>query len=901
MNTYLKSFAVVVMSSLLLACHDDDDDDHNPEVVEPDPVVTVNTIVDVARTAGDFTTLISALEATGLDSALADADGSFTVFAPTDDAFALLGSDTIDALLADTDQLTDILNYHVIAGSVVDAEAAVASAGSTVTMNNGDPLALSLSGETLLVNTVQVTATDIAADNGIIHVIDAVLIPPADPGTPTSSIVDIAVGDGNFTTLVAALQAAGLDSVLADTDATFTVFAPTDAAFEALGADNINALLGDSDALSAVLLQHVISDAAVDSITAYTLNGQEAATASGASVSVAINNGMLMVGGATVTTTDIYASNGIIHIIDTVIVGDVELPAPAQSIVDVAVGAGSFTSLVAALQATGLDSVLADTGTDFTVFAPTDEAFAALGQDTIDALFADPDALSDILLYHVISGAEILADAATAVAAGDDSLVDAANGDKLALSLSGESLLINTSTVTAPNVLADNGVIHVIDKVLIPPADRGEPTANIIETAIAAGTFNTLVAAVQAAGLDGTLADPDASFTVFAPTDDAFAALGDETINVLLANTDVLSEILLQHVVAAEVDSVTAYTLNGGVATTAGGKDITVEISGGELRVGGSRVVTTDIYTSNGVIHVIDAVIVGDVEVPEPPVSLVDVAVAAGNFTTLVAALQATGLDAVVGDLGSDYTVFAPTDEAFAALGQETIEALLADPDTLSDILLYHVLPGTVDSTAAVGAAGTTVATANGQNVGLSLSGDNLLVNLSTVTAVDVAADNGVIHVIDTVLTPPAVDTMPAENIVETAVAAGSFTTLVTALQAAGLDTVLADPDEVFTVFAPTDDAFAKIDSAVLDGLIADVPALTQVLLQHVIQGAEVDSVTAFSLSGGSADTAAGDDVTIEIVDGVLQIQGSAVTVFDIYTSNGVIHVIDTVITETLE
>ncbi|MDO3386729.1 fasciclin domain-containing protein [Gilvimarinus sp. SDUM040013] len=577
------------------------------------------------------------------------------------------------------------------------------------------------------------------------------------------------------------------------------------------------------------------------------------------------------------------------------------MPEPAKTIVDVAAANGNFTTLVAALEATGLDATLDDENETFTVFAPTDDAFALLGQDTIDALLADPDTLSNILLYHVIAGSEVDSSAAISSAG---STVEMANGQSVGLSLEGESLMANLSVVTMADVEADNGVIHVIDAVLMPPAERGEPTMNIVETAVDNGSFTTLVAALQAAGLDTTLADESQSYTVFAPTDAAFDMVGADNIAALLGDADALEAVLLQHVVAGEVTSVNAYAANGTNVTTASGAEVLVDIVDRMLTVGGAKVVMEDLYTTNGIIHVIDTVIVGDVDLPAPPMSIVDVAMEAGNFTTLVAALQATGLDTTLADLDTDFTVFAPTDDAFAALGQDTIDALLADTDTLTDILLYHVIVGSeILADGAIAAAGSDmpkVTMGNGDMAGLSLGGEDLYINTSMVSQANVMADNGVIHVIDQVMMPPAEMGMPDSNIVETAIAAGNFTTLVSALQAAGLDATLADEAEIFTVFAPTDDAFAKIDSATLDALIMDVPALTQVLLQHVIQGAAVDSVTAFTLNGTSVGTAASDDVTIEIVDGMLQVQGSNVMVYDIYTNNGVIHVIDTVITETL-
>lgn len=542
---------------------------------EPDPM----SIVDVAVANGSFTTLVAALEATGLDVTLSDMDSSFTVFAPTDDAFALLGDGTIAALLDDTETLTDILTYHVI-GAEIDSSAAISSAGSTVEMVNGDSVGLSLDGDNLLVNTVTVTTVDVEADNGVIHVIDAVLMPPAEKGTPTMNIVDTAVAAEDFGTLVTALQAAGLDATLADETQSFTVFAPTDAAFAMIDPDTLDLLLADTEALSDVLLQHVVSGE-VNSVTAYTLNGLSAATASGAEIPIAINSELdtLTFGGATVTTTDIYTTNGVIHVIDMVVVADVELPSPPASIVDVAVANGSFTTLVAALQATGLDTVLDDPDATFTVFAPTDAAFSLLGQETIDALLADTETLSDILLYHVIQGSEVLQDGALTVAQSDDNKVEMANGAETALSLANNTLFVNKSAVSLADVMADNGVIHVVDQVITVPAAKGEPTQTIVDIAASNDDFSTLVTALTAADLVTTLSDTSATFTVFAPTNAAFDKIDDATLDGLLADTDALTAILLKHVVNnSEIDSVSAFAANGADVPSIGGDSLSVSL-----------------------------------------------------------------------------------------------------------------------------------------------------------------------------------------------------------------------------------------------------------------------------------------------------------------------------------
>ena len=599
MKRKLVASVFAVYALFLVACSDSGNDN-----------LSAGTLLDVAADDGRFTTLVAALDAAGLSAVVDNDEAAFTLFAPTDAAFALLGQSTIDALLADPDALADVLLYHVVSGAEIDSTAAIAAAGTTVEMANGDFVGVSLNDEGLFTNLSLVIETDIQAGNGVIHVIDAVLIPPAELAPPIGTIVDVAVANGNFGTLVAAVQAAGLAATLADDSATFTVFAPTDAAFEAMGNANVAALLGDVDNLTDILLQHVVADVAVDAVTAYSLNALAAPTLSGQDIPVTIDGKRaLRIGGAEVVITDIPATNGVIHVIDTVIVGSAGLPKPAENIAEVATAAGDFSLLLTALTTTGLDSVLTDPSGSFTVFAPTDAAFNELGMDTINALLADPDTLSDILLYHVIGGAEVLADGATSIAASNSSLVDMANMSQSALSLGEEGLVINLADIVTANVMAANGVIHVIDKVMLPPDMEGAPTDNIVDTAINAGNFTTLLTALQAAGLEDDLANEDTEFTVFAPTDAAFDLIDPEVLSGLLADTDALTNVLLQHVVEGSVNSVTALSLNGSSADTLAGDDVTLEVEDGVLRVQGSAISTFDIYTSNGIIHVIDAVI----------------------------------------------------------------------------------------------------------------------------------------------------------------------------------------------------------------------------------------------------------------------------------------------------
>lgn len=291
-------------------------------------------------------------------------------------------------------------------------------------------------------------------------------------------------------------------------------------------------------------------------------------------------------------------------------------------------------------------------------------------------------------------------------------------------------------------------------------AMNGEPTMDIVETAVADGRFTTLVTALQAAELDDDLAG-DGPFTVFAPTDDAFDLLPAGTVSTLLepANKATLIDILTFHVFSGDVRAADVVTLSGTSATMLNGKDLRIDVIDGSviLSFEGNReamVIITDILATNGVIHVIDVVL----DPEDATQDIVDTAVANGNFTTLVQAVTAAGLvDTLKGD--GPLTVFAPTDDAFDALPPGTVAALLADIPTLTNILTYHVYDGSVLATDAIALDGMTVDMFNGAGMNIDVVNGNVVLNLNgnreaTVTITNVLCSNGTIHVIDAVLDP---------------------------------------------------------------------------------------------------------------------------------------------------
>jgi len=418
-----------------------------------------------------------------------------------------------------------------------------------------------------------------------------------EPTPEPQTIVDIAVADGRFETLVAALQAADLAGTLAG-DGPFTVFAPTDDAFGKLPEGTVEALLQDIPSLTDILLYHVVSG----EVLAEDVGQLESAeTLLGESVGIRVEDGMVYINDAQVIIKDIVADNGVIHVIDTVLLPPAEEAEEASnSIVDIAVADGRFETLVTALQAADLAETLAGEG-PFTVFAPTDDAFGALPEGTIPALIEDIPALTDVLLYHVVSGEVLAEDVGQLFGAGT------LQGQSVSIRVQNEMVYINDAQVIITDIIADNGVIHVIDSVLLPPADDVEPSGTIVDIAVADDRFETLVTALQAAELVETLAG-EGPFTVFAPTNAAFEALPEGTLDALLADIPALTDILLYHVVSGEV--LAQDVVNLSEAETVLGQNVSIPVEDGKVFINDSEVIFTDIVAENGVIHVIDAVLI---------------------------------------------------------------------------------------------------------------------------------------------------------------------------------------------------------------------------------------------------------------------------------------------------
>jgi len=320
-----------------------------------------------------------------------------------------------------------------------------------------------------------------------------------------------------------------------------------------------------------------------------------------------------------------------------------------------------------------------------------------------------------------------------------------------------------------------------------------EPAADtsVLDLAIEAGQFSTLIAAIDAAGLGETL-EGEGPFTVLAPTDAAFDAAFEAlgiTAEELLADTETLTAILLYHVLGQEADSQLVATLDGSSVATLNPQEVAISVVDGQIMINEATVVSADLIADNGIVHVIDAVLLPPdiaealgvamteeameeettttteattttTEAMAPTIAEIVAEAAAGDpaeFTVLLAALETADLVEALNGEGP-FTVFAPTDAAFAALLEElgvTAEDLLANPE-LANILLYHVVSGEFLAADVIGIAPADVPTLYDENtIAIAVVDGNVVINdVATVVTADVMASNGVVHIIDAVLVP---------------------------------------------------------------------------------------------------------------------------------------------------
>ncbi|RIV30282.1 fasciclin domain-containing protein [Flagellimonas lutimaris] len=613
----LSRLTLLVSLVTIVSCSDDDDGNMPPE--------EVTTIVDAAQATAELSTLVSALQKADESAnndlvAALSSEGPFTVFAPTNQAFndllaQLDGFDSLDDFSSQQlqDLLAVILTYHVVADAAVLSTDL--SDGQSITTLQGSTLQVSTQGGVFIGDATdvdaEVTAADIEVSNGVVHIIDKVLLPQTILDELADIILvpitDLAIGNENLQNLVAALVAADgdLPTVLRG-DGPFTVLAPTDEAFETF---LDGAALADVpvDVLTNVLLNHVISGEVSSTDLTGLGSGYTSTLATGAgdqnvSLFFDTTDGVTFNGVSSVVTPDVKALNGIVHVVNAVI----DIP----NIVDHAVANPGLTSLVGALTDGGnttFTDLLSNEEETFTVFAPGNDAFSA---------FTNPNTndLNAILSNHVVVGAAAFSSGLTNSYV--NTAAEFATDENLSLYINTDDgvTLNGTSNVMMADIVASNGVIHTVDAVIDLPTvvtfAAADPNFSTLVQALTELTPNTDFVSVLSAQ-DGAGSDP---FTVFAPTNTAFDALAS-----IPAEADLIP--ILQHHVVAGANVRSGDLSDGATATTLEGDMITINLPGtgdniADITDGagnpGIGIDAVDVQAINGVIHVVDTVLIPD-------------------------------------------------------------------------------------------------------------------------------------------------------------------------------------------------------------------------------------------------------------------------------------------------
>tara|TARA_B100001057_G_scaffold476879_1_gene545436 strand:+ start:1948 stop:3282 length:1335 start_codon:yes stop_codon:yes gene_type:complete len=277
-------------------------------------VVNNGTVVDIIVNSEMHNTLETAVVQADLAATLSG-DGPFTVFAPKDDAFDGLPDGALDLILANSEQLTDLLLNHVHSGNVLSTDL---ENGMGVPTLNDTELTVTIDGMSVMIDLASVTQADLIASNGVVHVIDKVLLP--DFELEDTTVYSIIKASPIHTTLEAAIDAAELDEALSG-DGPFTVFAPTDDAFDALPAGALDDLLGNIALLTEILNHHVHSGNVLSTDLS---DGMEVPTLNNDVLIVSIDAGSVMIDMSTVIQADLIASNGVVHVINAVLVAEDE-------------------------------------------------------------------------------------------------------------------------------------------------------------------------------------------------------------------------------------------------------------------------------------------------------------------------------------------------------------------------------------------------------------------------------------------------------------------------------------------------------------------------------------------------------------------------------------------------
>ncbi|XP_012583143.1 PREDICTED: transforming growth factor-beta-induced protein ig-h3 isoform X2 [Condylura cristata] len=497
--------------------------------------------------------------------------GSFTIFAPSNEAWASLSAEVLDSLVSNVNiELLNALRYHMVDRRVLTDELKHGMALTSMYQNSNIQIHHYPNG-IITVNCARLLKADHHATNGVVHLIDKVI------STTTNSIQQIIEIEDIFETLRAAVAASGLNTQL-EGEGPFTLLAPTNEAFEKIPTETLNRILGDPEALRDLLNNHILKTAmCAEAIIA----GMSVETLEGTTLEVGCSGDKLTINGkAIISNKDVLATNGVIHLIDELLIPD-----SAKTLFELATESDVSTAIDLYRQA-GLGSHLSG-NERLTLLAPLNSVFKD-GTPPLDAH------TKTLLLNHMVK------DQLASKYLYHGQTLDTLGGKKLRVFVYRNSLCIENSCIAAHDKKGRYGTLFTMDQVLTPPM------GTVMDILKGDRRFSMLVAAIQTAGLTETL-NREGVYTVFAPTDEAFQAMEPEELNKLLGNAKELANILKYHI-GDEI------LVSGGIGAlvrlkSLQGDKLEVSSKNNAVCVNKEPVAEVDIMATNGVIYAISSVL----------------------------------------------------------------------------------------------------------------------------------------------------------------------------------------------------------------------------------------------------------------------------------------------------
>uniref|UniRef100_A0ACB8EIT4 Uncharacterized protein n=1 Tax=Sphaerodactylus townsendi TaxID=933632 RepID=A0ACB8EIT4_9SAUR len=511
----------------------------------------------------------------------------------------------------------------------------------------------------------------------------------------------------------------------------FTIFAPTNEAWASLPAEMLDSLVSNVNIeLLNALRYHMVNKRVLtddlkhgtrlpsmyQNIDIQIHHYPNGILISVLDVAVPCSLQIVTVNCARLLKADHHATNGVVHLVDKVI------STTTNSILQIVEIEETLENLRAAVAAAGLNNLLDSEG-QFTLLAPTKEAFEKIPQETLNRILGDPEALKDLLSHHILKSAMC----AEAIIAGLS--VETLEGSMLEVGCNGDELTLNGRPIIANrDVIATNGVIHFVNELLIP--DSAKTLLELGEESEVSTSMDLL----RQAGLSSYLTGSE-RLTLLAPTNSFYK---DHT-----PSAD--RNVLLDHIVKDQLSS--KYLYHGQMLETLSGKQLRVFVYRNNLCIENVCIAAHDKRGRFGTLFTVDKMLT-------PPVGTVmDVLKADDRFSTLVAAIQSAGLTEIL-NRPKSFTVFAPTNEAFQAMPREERDKLMDNAEELANLLKYHI----GDEILVSGAVGAVVRlkSLQGDKLEVSTKRNAINVNKEPVAEADIMATNGVIYAVNTVLQPPA-------------------------------------------------------------------------------------------------------------------------------------------------